>query len=119
MPRTTNAVPSRKRRKKVLKRAKGFRGGRGKLYRAANETVLRAEAYSFVGRKRKKRDFRRLWIIRINAAARQNNMAYGELMHGLKKAGVDLDRKSLADVALNDDVAFKALVDVASKALAS
>ncbi len=115
MPRATKGVTSRKRRKKILKAAKGYRGGRGRLYRTAKESVQRGLAYAYVHRRRKKRDFRRLWITRINAAARIYGLSYNLFMHGLKKAGVLLDRKNLADMAVKDEEAFAQLAQLALK----
>jgi large subunit ribosomal protein L20 len=108
----------RERRKKLLSLAKGYFLNKGKLYRAAKEAVDRAGNFAYVGRKRKKRDFRRLWIIRINAAARAHEMTYSSLMAGLKRAGVDLDRKSLADLAARDPQGFTKLVESARSASA-
>ncbi len=117
MTRVKTSVAGRKRHKKVLNSARGYRGGRSRLYRTAREAVQRAMAYAFRDRKTRKRDFRRLWIIRINAGARKNGMSYGELMDGLKKAGVQLDRKMLAEMAVNDAVAFEELVKVSKESL--
>ena len=119
MPRVKRGSKRRERRKRLLSRAKGFFLTKGKLYRAAKEAVDRAGNFAYVGRKRKKRDFRRLWIIRINAAARQHDVSYSQLMAGLKRAGVGLDRKSLADLAVRDPNAFSALVESAKAAKAS
>lgn len=113
MPRATNSVASRRRRKKVLKAAKGYRGGRSKLYRTAQESVNRALAYAYRDRRRKKRDFRRLWIARINAAARLNGLSYSKLISGLRKAGVMVDRKILAELAVSDQAAFSSLAEKA------
>jgi large subunit ribosomal protein L20 len=118
MPRVKRGNKRREKRKKILALAKGFFLNKGKLYRAAKEAVDRAGNFAYVGRKRKKRDFRRLWIIRINAAARQHDMSYSQFMAGLKRAGVALDRKSLADLAATDPNAFRALVDSARAAQA-
>ena len=104
--RGVNAI---KKRRKILKQAKGYRGAKSKLYRVARQAVMKSGNYAFVGRKLKKRDFRSLWITRINAAARINGMSYSTLMHGLKVAGIDLNRKILADLAVNDAAAFAAL----------
>ncbi len=112
MPRTKNTVAGRARRKRVLKQAEGFRGGRGKLYRTARETVDRALVYAYRDRKQKKRHFRSLWIARINAAARLNGLSYSRFMNGLKRASVDIDRKMLAEMAVNDAAGFKKLADV-------
>lgn len=116
MPRVKKAVKSRQRRKKILKAAKGYRGGRGKLLRTANETVARALQNAYRDRRAKKRDFRRLWIQRINAAARQHGLSYSRFMNGLQKANVTLDRKVLAGLAVQDPEAFARLVDVAKEA---
>ncbi len=113
MPRATRSVASRKRRKKVLKRAKGYYGARSRLYRTAKEAVNRALAYAYRDRRQKKRDFRRLWIIRINAAARLCGLSYSVFVRGLKRKGVDLDRKSLAEIAVKDPQTFAQLVELA------
>lgn len=111
MPRARNTVASRRRRKKILKQAAGYRGGRSKLFRTAKEAVDRGRKYSYVGRRLKKREFRQLWIIRINAAARQNGLNYRDFIHGLKLAEIQLDRKVLADIAVSDPERFKELAD--------
>ena len=116
MPRATSSPTSRRRRNKWLKRAKGFVGRRSKLYRSARHTVERAMAYEYRDRRTKKRDFRRLWITRINAAARLNGMSYSTFAGGLKKAGVTIDRKILADLAVREPDAFTAVVEVARAA---
>jgi large subunit ribosomal protein L20 len=113
MPRATNRVASRQRRKKILKRARGNFGGRSKLYRTARETVQRAMVYEYRDRRTKKRDFRRLWITRIGAAARNLGITYNKFISGLKKAGVNLDRKILADIAIKDKPTFEKLVEMA------
>ena len=113
MPRTKNSVASRERRKKYLKAAKGFYGGRSKLYRTAKESVERAMAYAYRDRRRRKRDFRRLWIARINAAARLNGLSYNRFISGLRKAEVDVNRKMLAEMAVNDRDGFRQLADLA------
>ncbi|MDD5504777.1 MAG: 50S ribosomal protein L20 [Candidatus Omnitrophica bacterium] len=113
MARVTHGVSSRKRRKKVLKAAKGYRAGRGKLYRTAKETVARARAYSYRDRKVKKRDFRSLWVVRINAACKLNGIKYSEFIAGLAKAKVLINRKSLAELAVSHKAAFGKLVDIA------
>jgi large subunit ribosomal protein L20 len=118
MPRVKRGAKRRDKRKKVLSLAKGFFLNKGKLYRAAKEAVDRAGNFAYVGRKRKKRDFRRLWIIRINAATRAHDMSYSAFMAGLKRAGVDLDRKSLADLAARDPQGFGKLVASAKAAKA-
>lgn len=116
MPRTKNTVAGRERRKKVLKQAKGFRGGRRTLYRTARETVDRALVYAYRDRKQRKRHFRTLWIARINAAARINGLSYSRFINGLKRAEVDIDRKMLAEMAVNDSDGFRKLADVARAA---
>jgi large subunit ribosomal protein L20 len=108
----------RKKHKKILKQAKGFYSGRRKHFRKAKEQVEHSLVYAYRDRKRKKRDFRRLWIVRINAGARLNGMSYSTLMHGLKLANIDLDRKILADMAMNNPEAFTKVVESAKKALA-
>ena len=113
MPRATNAPASRRRRKRILKAAKGFRGGRGTLFRTADEAVTRSLSYAYRDRKVRKRDFRRLWISRINAAARINGLSYSRFIAGLNKAEVGVDRKVLADLAVNDSAVFAQLVEVA------
>ena len=111
MPRSTNAVASRKRRKKILKAAKGYFGARKNVYTVAKNAVERALQYAYRDRRNKKRAFRRLWIARINAAARLNGTTYSRLMHALKEGNIDLNRKVLADLAMNHPAAFKAVVD--------
>jgi large subunit ribosomal protein L20 len=111
MARVKGAVRTRARHKKVLKLAKGYFGAKSKLYRVANQAVMKSLSYAYRDRKQKKRDFRRLWIARINAAARMNGMSYSKLMHGLKKAGITLNRKVLADMAVNDAKGFAQLVE--------
>ena len=115
MPRVKSAVASRQRRKKVLKSAKGYRGAHSKLYRTARESVNRAMAFAYRGRKLRKRDMRRLWIARINAAARLNGISYSKFIKGLKEAGIALDRKILADLAVNDAPAFAEIAKVAKQ----
>lgn len=117
MPRVKRGVTKRQRHKKVLKLAKGYRGAKSKLYRIANGQVLKSLAYSFAHRRKKKGDFRKLWITRINAAARMNGMSYSRLINGLKSAGVDVNRKILAELAVSDANAFKKFVDVAKENL--
>ena len=109
MPRATNSVSSRKRRKKVLKLAKGYWGGRSRLYRTAQEAVDRAQRYAYRDRRRRKRDLRRLWIIRIYAAARLNGLSYSQLINGLGRARIDINRKILADLAVRNPEAFAAI----------
>lgn len=116
MPRATNNVASRRRRKKILKRAKGYRGGRSKQIRTAYDAVDRAGRYAYRDRRLKKRSFRALWIVRINAAARLNGTTYSQLISGLSKAGVDVNRKVLADLAVTSPESFKALVETAAAA---
>lgn len=118
MPRVKRGSKRRERRKKLLHLAKGYFLNKGKLFRAAKEAVDRAGNFAYAGRRRKKRDFRRLWIIRINAAARLHDMSYSQFISGLKRAGVDLDRKSLAEIAFKDPKGFSALVDSARTARA-
>ena len=110
MPRATNNPASRHRRNKILKAAKGFRGSRGNLFRTAKETVEKGLQYAYRDRRNKKRDFRRLWIIRINAACRLNGMSYSKFMNSLKKNGIELDRKNLADLAVRNPEDFRSLV---------
>ena len=117
MPRATNNPAAKARRKKYLKRAKGFVASKGSTYRLARETVDRALAYAYRDRRNKKRDFRRLWITRINAAARLNGMSYSHFMNGLKKAEIEIDRKMLADLAVHDSPAFAKLAETAKGAL--
>ena len=109
MPRVKRGTVRRAKRKKLLRRAKGFYANKSKLYRAAKESVDTALKYAFVGRRRKKRDFRRLWVVRINAAAREHGLTYGQFISGLKAAGVTLDRKMLADLAVSQPAAFAKL----------
>ncbi|MEJ2056768.1 MAG: 50S ribosomal protein L20 [Desulfofustis sp.] len=116
MPRVTRGFKARRRRNRVLKLAKGYRGGRHKLYRTATEAVDRALVYAYRDRRAKKRDFRRLWITRINAAAKMNGTNYSKLMGGLNKAGVGLDRKVLANMAILDPNAFSEVVKIAAEA---
>ena len=116
MPRATNNPASRRRRKRVLKQAKGFVGGRRRLFRTAQENVDRSLAYAYRDRRVRKRDFRRLWIVRINAAARRHGLSYSAFIHGLQHAGVALDRKVLADLAVRDEAAFADLAAAARSA---
>ncbi len=117
MPRVKSNVARLKRKKKIMRAAKGARGGRSKLYKAAKETVERGWRYAYRDRRLRKRDFRRLWIIRINAAARMHDLSYNRFMSGLRKAGVEINRKVLADLAVRDPVAFGELAEVAKKSL--
>ena len=116
MPRVKRGTVRRAKRKRLLGRAKGFFLNKSKLYRAAKEAVDKALGYAFVGRRNKKRDFRRLWIVRINAAAHEHNWTYRELVHGLTLAGITIDRKHLADLAVNDKVGFKTVLEQARRA---
>lgn len=116
--RVKRAVNANKNRKKVLKAAKGYRGARGHLYRVANQAVMKSGQYAYIGRRLKKRDFRGLWIARINAGCRLNNISYSKFMHGLKLANINLNRKVLADLALNDANAFAKLCEEAKAKLA-
>ena len=111
--RIKRAVNAVKKRRKILKLAKGYFGGRSKRYRVAREAVMKAQLYAYIGRKNKKRDLRALWIARINAAARMNGLSYSKFMFGLKKAGIELNRKVLAEIAYSDAVAFTALAEKA------
>ncbi|MBN2232154.1 MAG: 50S ribosomal protein L20 [Deltaproteobacteria bacterium] len=117
MPRTKGGFTTRRRHKKILKRAGGYRGGRGTLFRSATETVDRALNYAYRDRRVRKREFRALWITRINAAAREHGISYSRLMNGLNLANIDIDRKILADIALNDPSSFGKIVSLASSAL--
>lgn len=117
MARVKRAVNARKNHRKVLKLAKGYYGGKSKLFKTANESVIRAMRNAYVGRKLKKRDYRRLWIARINAAARLNDLSYSKFMNGIKLAGVDINRKMLSEIAINDAKAFADLVELAKKNL--
>jgi large subunit ribosomal protein L20 len=119
MARATNAVARKRRKKKVLDRAKGYFGRKHSSYRFANEQLMRSDAYAYRDRRARKRDFRRLWITRINAAARQEGMSYSQLMNGLKKAEVDVNRKMLADIAVNDPDGFRRFVELAREAAAT
>ena len=118
MARVKGAMMSRKRRNKVLKMAKGYWGAKSKHFKMANQQVMKALTYAYTGRRLKKRDFRRLWITRISAACKLNGMNYSTFMHGLKSAGVAIDRKMLSELAVNNEAAFKQLVDMAKKACA-
>ncbi|MCL1844036.1 MAG: 50S ribosomal protein L20 [Defluviitaleaceae bacterium] len=113
MARIKGAVHAKKRHKKTLKLARGYFGARSTQYRAAKQAVMRAMAHAFVGRKQTKREYRRLWITRINAAAREHGLSYSRFMNGLKKAGVDINRKILAEMAINDTAAFSKLAQLA------
>ena len=116
MPRVKGGVVSRKRRKRILKLAKGYYGSKHTLYKTANEQVMKSLQYAYRDRRQKKRDFRKLWITRINAAARMNGLNYSNLMHGLKLAGIEVNRKMLAELAVSDAAAFTALAEQAKAA---
>ncbi|MPM39160.1 50S ribosomal protein L20 [bioreactor metagenome] len=117
MARVKRAINARKKHKKILKLAKGYYGGKSKLFKTANESVIRALRNAYVGRKLKKRDFRKLWIARINAATRISGLSYSKFMNGMKLAGIDINRKMLSEIAINDPKAFAELVEVAKKQL--
>ena len=119
MPRVKRGTVRRAKRKKLLGLAKGYYANKSKLYRAAKESVDTALKYAFVGRRRKKRDFRRLWVVRINAAARENGMSYSQFMHGIALAGIELDRKVLADIAVRDADTFRRFAEAAREASAA
>ena len=118
MARVKGGLGAKKRHNRTLKLAKGYRGARSKQYRVAKQSVMRALTSSYAGRKQKKRQFRQLWIARINAAARMNGISYSQMMHGLKVSGIDINRKMLAEMAVNDAAGFAALAEVAKKAVA-
>ena len=111
MARVKGALATRKRRKKILKLAKGYWGAKSKHFKMAKEAVMKSDNYAYIGRRQKKRDFRRLWITRISAACRMNDINYSSFMNGLKKLGIDLNRKMLSEIAISDEKAFKSLVD--------
>ena len=117
MARIKGAVTTRKRRKKILKLAKGYWGAKSKLFKMANQAVMKSLTYAYIGRKQRKRDFRRLWIMRINAACKANGMNYSRFMFGLKKAGVNLNRKMLSEIAIHEPEAFKQLCGTAKEAM--
>ena len=117
MARVKGAMMTRKRRKKTLKMAKGYYGAKSRLFKTAKEAVMKSGNYAYIGRKQKKRDFRRLWITRISAACKQNGMNYSTFINGLKKAGIELNRKMLAEIAVSDPKAFTALTERAKEAL--
>ena len=118
MARVKGGLGAKKRHNRTLKLAKGYRGARSKQYRVAKQSVMRALTSSYAGRKERKRQFRQLWIAHINAAARMNGISYSQMMHGLKVAGVDINRKMLAEMAVNDAAGFAALAEIAKKAVA-
>ena len=117
MSRVKRGVQAKKRHKKILKLAKGYRGARSRTFKVAKQAATKAGQYAYRDRRKKKSTFRALWIVRINAAARENNLSYSKLMHGLRSAGVEIDRKMLADIAVHDADAFKAISDKAKTAL--
>ena len=117
MARIKGALATRKRRKKVLKAAKGYYGSKHCLFKTAKQAVMKSDQYAYIGRKQKKREFRKMWITRISAACKMNGMNYSSFMNGLKKAGIDLNRKMLSEIAVADAEAFKTLVDAAKAAL--
>lgn len=117
MPRVKKGINAKKKHKKILRLAKGFRGGRSKLFRPANQFVMKSLQHAYVGRKLRKRDFRKLWITRINAAARANGLSYSRFMNGLKLADININRKILADMAVNDQESFAQLVNTAKEKL--
>ena len=117
MARIKGDMATRKRRKKVLKAAKGYYGGKHRLFKTAKQTVMKSGQYAYIGRKQKKRDFRRIWITRISAACKMNGTNYSTFMNGLKKAGIDLNRKMLSEIAVSDPAAFTTLVETAKAAL--
>jgi large subunit ribosomal protein L20 len=117
--RVKRSVHSRKKRRATLERTKGYRGQASKSYKRAKEALLKADSYAYRDRRNRKRDFRRLWIIRINAAARQEGMSYSQFMHGLKQAGIEVDRKVLADIAVRDPETFRRFADRAREAVAA
>lgn len=119
MARVKGGFVARRRRKKILKLAKGYFGSKHRLFRTANEQVMRSMMYAYRDRRQRKRDFRKLWIVRINAAARINGLSYSKLMHGLRLAGVDINRKMLADLAVNDAKAFSDLANVAKQKISA
>lgn len=117
MARVKRAMMTRKRRKKVLKEAKGYFGGKSKLFRTSKEAVMKSGQYAYIGRKQKKRDFRKIWITRISAGCKQNGMNYSTFINGLKKANIELNRKMLSEIAINDPNGFKVLCEKAKSAL--
>ena len=117
MARVKGGVTTRRRRKRILKLAKGYRGNKSKAFRTAKQAVMKSLVYAYVGRKQKKRDFRRLWIARISAQAKMNGINYSQFMNGLKKAGIEMNRKMLSEIAISDKAGFAALVEKAKAAL--
>jgi len=118
MPRVKGGYVTRRRRNRILKLAKGYFGSKHTLYKTANQQVMKSLSYAYRDRKNRKRDFRKLWIARINAAARLNGLSYSKLMHGLKLANIDINRKMLSEIAIHDEATFKSLVETAKKATA-
>jgi large subunit ribosomal protein L20 len=116
MARVKRGVNAKKRHKRVLKAAKGYYGAKSKLFRPANQAVMKSLNYAFIGRKQKKREFRKMWIARINAAARQNGMSYSKFISGLKKSGIEINRKMLSEMAIHDSEGFAKLVEIAKEA---
>ncbi|WP_425539974.1 50S ribosomal protein L20 [Microaceticoccus formicicus] len=116
MARVKRGVATKRKHKKVLNQAKGYYGSKSKLFRTANQAVIKSLSYAFIGRKHRKRDFRKLWISRINAAARQNGLSYSKFMHGLKLAKIEINRKVLSEMAIHDPEGFKKLVELAKNA---
>ena len=116
MARIKRSLNARKKHRKVLKQAKGYYGAKSKLFKVANQAIMKSMTYSFIGRKRKKRDFRQMWIARINAATRQHGLSYSKFMYGLKQNGIDMNRKMLSDLAIKDPQAFEKLVEIAKNA---
>lgn len=116
MARIKRGVATKRKHKKVLNQAKGYYGSKSKLFRTANQAVIKSLSYAFIGRKHRKRDFRKLWISRINAAARQNGLSYSKFMHGLKLAKIEINRKVLSEMAIHDPEGFKKLVELAKNA---
>ncbi len=119
MSRVKRSVHARKKRRAALERTKGYRGQASKSYKRAKEALLKADSYAYRDRRNRKRDFRRLWIVRINAAARQEGMSYSQFMHGLKEAGIEVDRKVLADIAVRDPETFRRFAEKAREAVAA
>jgi large subunit ribosomal protein L20 len=119
MSRVKRSVHSRKKRRAALERTKGYRGQASKSYKRAKEALLKADSYAYRDRRNRKRDFRRLWIVRINAAARREGLSYSQFMHGLKQAGIEVDRKVLADIAVRDPETFRRFADKAREAVAA
>jgi large subunit ribosomal protein L20 len=117
--RTIKGAARRRAKRRIFRKAKGYRGGRSKLLRTAKESIIRAEAYAYRDRRVRKREFRKLWIIRINAAVRERGLRYGQFIHGLQRAGIELDRKTLSEMAIRDPAAFDEVVEQVKQALAA